>query len=208
MSWNGLIRSDNSKASLPGSLSQRAEEPASLHPQPGKVDYFCSNYLYNSVVQKLSTSACALSLVIYPSTTGLPRRLPRSKRSWCWASTPPSQATLKVSSFIFLFSYALHCDYSFPISWSIFILYQACHAVVALFIVSSFAIICSIKTSLTGQGPHLTWKKSLSTASGLGNQNILRLDLGHTRLRELLPVLRGCCDIIKWLALLLIRVKS
>ena len=32
-----MCRSDNSKASLPGSLPWRAEEPASLHPQPGQV---------------------------------------------------------------------------------------------------------------------------------------------------------------------------
>ena len=42
---NCVSRSDNSKASLPGSLPQRTEELASLHPQPGQVDCYWSENL-------------------------------------------------------------------------------------------------------------------------------------------------------------------
>ena len=42
---NCVSRSDNSKASLPGSLPQRTEELASLHPQPGQVDNYWSENL-------------------------------------------------------------------------------------------------------------------------------------------------------------------
>ena len=45
-----MCRSDNSEASLPCGLPWRAEKPASLHQQPGKVIQKASLFVYGALV--------------------------------------------------------------------------------------------------------------------------------------------------------------